>query len=157
VKIPKAPIALGVVVILLVGLGYALFNMKEKSEFSPVRPDKVPSKAVWAGGMEGGSWVLATKSEISDQYDVTIFGEDGGVWIRGRFWSPNGQVLDIYEISHFNGGQMYLLNKSLILPIGKQSRSFHNGTAVILNYPEPSPEYTDARKLTQKLLESNSH
>ena len=33
---------------------------------TPTRPDSVPKKAMWIGGVDGGTWVLLKKKQQSD-------------------------------------------------------------------------------------------
>lgn len=139
-------------------LGVVWFVMSEKDpyhDFKPTRPSNVPADALWAGGADGGVWAFLKGSKTPDHYELKLFDDDGREWIRGRFWNFKQTVVNPAEIAQFNGGQLYFKNGAYLLPIGDQKRLFRDGTSAILKYPEPSLEYTDARELTERLLDSH--
>jgi hypothetical protein len=105
--------------------------------------------------LDWGDWALLEETKVSDQYQVTLYSEKGEIWVQGRFWSFKKVAVSRNQISHFNGGNLYLKNGAFLLPIGQQSRNY-NGRKLTLIYPDPSPEYIDARKFTQRLLDSST-
>lgn len=54
--------------------------------FPPVRPARVPKEAVWAGGVDGGCFILL-QSELSDTSHFTIYNDfTGDIWYNGYFY-----------------------------------------------------------------------
>jgi hypothetical protein len=52
----------------------------------PDRPPGVPSQAVWAGGLDGGSFILCDVDSERDVDNCTVYNEDTGQVIdRGAF------------------------------------------------------------------------
>ena len=60
----------------------------EKTELiTPVRPDPVPDKAMWIGGVDGGAWVLLSKlkDDPAGIYRAEVYGDQAGdKWYIGR-------------------------------------------------------------------------
>lgn len=74
------------VLTILVICGMALwFSTLEKWE-PPVRPEKIPQDAIWAGGYDGGCFILL-QSEYSDTCRFTIYDDHiGNIWYDGYFY-----------------------------------------------------------------------
>ena len=53
-------------------------------QYPPERPKSVPAEAVWAGGIDGGGWVVCSTSS-SEYNECTIFDEGGGSQGPGRY------------------------------------------------------------------------
>ena len=53
-------------------------------QYPPERPKGVPAEAVWAGGIDGGGWVMCSTSS-SEYNECTIFDEGGGSQGPGRY------------------------------------------------------------------------
>ena len=73
----------------------------------PERPASVPASAVWAGGLDGGSWIDC-KPAAGRRYDCAVYYEGTGeVWDEGVFEFASGQrggtPPDSLRYSHFNG------------------------------------------------------
>lgn len=54
----------------------------------PPRPDNVPTEAIWTGGLDGGVYVLLSRSEGTEGsvYTGKVYAEKSGVvWYEGRF------------------------------------------------------------------------
>jgi hypothetical protein len=44
----------------------------------PARPASVPANAVWAGGVDGGSFILLEPTKKANQYSARIYGDSAG-------------------------------------------------------------------------------
>lgn len=44
----------------------------------PPRPASVPARAIWAGGVDGGSFILLEPTKKTDQYSAKIYGDSAG-------------------------------------------------------------------------------
>lgn len=70
------------------------------------KPDNVPQKAIWKGGVDGGCWVLF-ESVTDDTIEAIIFYQDGQFWKKGLFrkiGDCNFETVNIInEISGFDG------------------------------------------------------
>jgi hypothetical protein len=50
----------------------------------PKRPGSVPAEAVWAGGADGGAWILCKEDRSKNL--CSIYNESSGdLWVRGYF------------------------------------------------------------------------
>ena len=103
------------VLTILVVAGIAIwFSTLEKWE-PPVKPEKVPQDAIWAGGYDGGNFFLL-RSEFSDTSRFTIYEEhNGDIWYDGYFYCDKNDFKQIAEmdwrelITGYNG--MYVFMK----------------------------------------------
>ena len=104
------------VLTILVVAGIAIwFSTLEKWE-PPVKPEKVPEEAIWAGGYDGGCFFLL-QSEYSDTCRFTIYGDnDGNIWYDGYFYCDKNDFKQIAEmdwrelVDCYNG--VYILMKN---------------------------------------------
>ena len=85
-------------IIIVVG-GIAIwFTSLEKWE-QPLKPEKVPQDAIWAGGYDGGNFFLL-QSVYSDTCHFTIYGEyDGNIWYDGYFYCDKNDFRQIAEMN----------------------------------------------------------
>lgn len=82
----------------------------------PPRPPLVPPSAVWAGGVDGGSWVRCTKAEPA-VYDCTVWDDYvGSTRAAGLFRlvqsAAGGDSALTY--SGFDGTTIYLTHGKLV-------------------------------------------
>ena len=81
----------------------------------PVKPEKVPKEAVWAGGVDGGCFFLL-QSELSDTSHFTIYNDfTGDIWYNGYFYCDKNDFeriskMDWYELVECYNG-LYLFMK----------------------------------------------
>jgi hypothetical protein len=88
----------------------------------PPRPAAVPPAAVWAGGVDGGSWVRCTKIEAG-VYDCTVYDDyRGAVLAAGlyRLVAPVAGAESALTYSSFDGRTIYLTLGKKLVPADKQ-------------------------------------
>ena len=95
----------------------------------PPRPSGLPSDAEWAGGPDGGAWILCgqTTKEPYAAFDCTTFNEDGSVWARGHFiharpaggrYEAVGAPFPGLAFEGYDGVSIYLQNGTMLVPDG---------------------------------------
>lgn len=94
-------------------LALTLLACEPVSTYEPsVRPDNVPTSALWVGGPDGG--VYAKISESKGSYSGTIyFDSTGEVWYEGSFTYTGQDKFDVTEGSSYSawdGDILYLVN-----------------------------------------------
>lgn len=57
---------------------FGLASCEEKSAAAPPRPESVPEKAVWAGGVDGGSWFLCEPLDVTFHYWCKVYDDHSG-------------------------------------------------------------------------------
>ena len=72
----------------------------------------MPTSAVWAGGLDGGSWIDC-EPVAGQQYDCAIYYDDSGaMWEEGMFTFASSLreagLPDSLHYSHFNGDAILL-------------------------------------------------
>jgi hypothetical protein len=100
---------------------------------APPRVAGVPEDAVWAGGPDGGAWILC-KSILNkaDEFTCKVyFDSNGEVWASGEYvlrrsvWNPKKGKADFYPVtdapSHlnfgdFDGRHIYLQSSLVLIP-----------------------------------------
>jgi hypothetical protein len=91
---------------------------KEAPVTPPPRPARVPAAAVWAGGLDGGAWILCKPRQEPRDFDCTVFHESGDVWARGRYRpSPADAAAKGLDFSAFDGETLYLMNGGFLEPV----------------------------------------
>jgi hypothetical protein len=68
-------------------LAVIMANVLSCQPYCPTRPPSVPSEAVWAGGPDGGAWIVCkwrTKEPLLE-YDCQVFSETGSLWSNGTY------------------------------------------------------------------------
>lgn len=82
----------------------------------PEKPAAVPETAVWAGGVDGGSWIdCGHLAEVDLHYCRIYYDYSGEIWIEGIFRSPPGVDLPL-DFRHFNGTVIELKDGNLLQP-----------------------------------------
>ena len=80
----------------------------------PPRPSAVPHAAVWAGGVDGGAFILLESTALPARYAGTIYDDvRGEVIYRGALWmkGPRGARIDVADpkaFSAWDGETLYL-------------------------------------------------
>ncbi len=83
----------------------------------PPRPPAVPAAAVWAGGLDGGAWILC-KPQGPREFDCTIYGDSGDLWAQGRYRpSPADAASQGLHFSFFDGEIIGLANDGFLEPV----------------------------------------
>jgi hypothetical protein len=88
----------------------------------PVRPASVSSKAIWAGGVDGGSFILLEATKKADQYVAKIYDDSvGEVMFDGMLVmdQPNATPLDVRNpktFSFWDGDTLYLTDGRSLSP-----------------------------------------
>lgn len=84
-------------------------------EGPPPRPASVPAGAQWAGGPDGGAWVLCTR--MARDFDCTVFHESGDVWEKGRYRAEPPVAAGSGPVySAFDGERIYLVSGGQLVP-----------------------------------------
>ena len=55
------------------------------SEGAKQVPIGVPNTAKWAGGKDGGVWVVCRETVKAYEFSCSVFGENGTLWREGNF------------------------------------------------------------------------
>jgi hypothetical protein len=111
------------------------------STATPVRPNAVPSEAVWAGGVDGGAWILCVPSfkEPHLGYACTVYNDSGSIWAKGSFIVaerrngndefPSGAFLPptIARYQWFDGRRIQISESRSLRPSGVVDFPFGNG------------------------------
>lgn len=101
---------------------------------TPERPASVPASAVWAGTVEGGTWVDC-KPEGAERYRYrcrSFFGSngamiaDGAYVLRRRIWNAAGMRSELAtppreslsKIERFDGRTIWLTGELVLVPDG---------------------------------------
>lgn len=88
----------------------------------PPRPSSVPEKAVWAGGLDGGSYILMSPPAADGTYRTKIYYDHGGdVWFSGklRLDKPGGSPINVRDpktFSGWDGDTLYLRDGRTLSP-----------------------------------------
>jgi hypothetical protein len=91
----------------------------------PARPASVPSTAIWAGGVDGGSFILLEPTKKPDQYVAKIYDESVGEVTFDGVLQLNQQTaapLDVRSaktFSFWDGDTLYLTDGRSLSPIGR--------------------------------------
>ena len=87
------------------------------SGMSRTRPESVPREALWAGGVDGGDWILCKKRH-GRIYNCEVFGETGNRISVGDYHyegeEPWGRLV---VVSH--DGEIIRTECGKLIPIGK--------------------------------------
>ncbi len=110
----------------------------------PARIKEIPAEAVWAGGPDGGAWILCErKPESEDRYRCKIYNDHSGdIWASGEFvlrkysWDKK-EKRPLYSLvdklpqklrfSSFDGNDIRLRESLVLLPDGWINYPFHGG------------------------------
>lgn len=114
-------VASAVVVAGSVTLGCKVRRLDSEPE-PPPRPASVPTKAVWAGGVDGGSFILLEPTKKPDQYSAKIYGDnagdvmfDGVLQVDQQGTAPLN-VRDPKTFSFWDGDTLYLTDGRSLSP-----------------------------------------
>ena len=76
----------------------------------------MPAAAVWAGGLDGGAWILCTPA--ARHFDCTLFHDSGDVWTKGRFRAePANAAAKGLEYNAYDGVTVHLKNGGQLVPV----------------------------------------
>jgi hypothetical protein len=103
--------------------GVVLVTAACKSEVvPPARPRGVDAKAVWAGGADGGAWILCSKGAASTgRYRCTVWDDPTGeVIARGEFVMAGGRDdgRDL-DFNAFDGTNIHLVGGRWLEPVSR--------------------------------------
>jgi hypothetical protein len=115
VHLGLAGLGLGVVVVAGYLLGPTSNGGRQGAVRSPPRPSSVPEEAVWAGGPDGGDWILCQEVPTRGSFRCEVFGEVTGRSVaRGVFVLTTGPV----AASFYDGVRIYLKDGRTLEPDG---------------------------------------
>lgn len=100
---------------------------------APERVAGIPKDAVWAGGRDGGAWIVARHIVYSpDRFHCTVyFDSTGERWVEGDFllrraiWNPQRHRADYsrpvefpssLHFSSFDGATIFLQDSLVLIP-----------------------------------------
>lgn len=92
----------------------------------PERPASVPFNAIWAGGPDGGSWILCERDPdpIRSTYRCSIFHDFTGELVASGLYEAKGSDIDTIdfdkELAGFDGDVIHLRDHSTLRPIASQ-------------------------------------
>lgn len=101
-----------VFIVVLTGTIYIWLSTYEEWSH-PVKPEKVPEAAIWAGGYDGGCFILLP-TELTDTSRFTIYNEyTGDVWYNGFFYCDYNDFkrvsrADRQEFLCYNGVNIFM-------------------------------------------------
>lgn len=104
-------------------LGGCKIRQLESDPEPPARPVKVPAKAVWAGGVDGGSFIVLDPTPKADRYAARIYDDHSGdVIFDGILSVDQGtaaplDVKDPKTYSFWDGDTLYLRDGRSLSPL----------------------------------------
>ena len=104
--------------------------------------------------MDGGAWfTINFKQPATDVWEIKIYTDDGRPWVRGNFWSNRAAGANsLPAISGFDGITIHLRDGKIMLPVGEHFyRSIGGGDIKVINYPQPSADYTEPKSIGERL------
>jgi hypothetical protein len=91
----------------------------------PPRPSGVPPKAVWAGGIDGGDFILLSPATSDGTYRAKIYNDHSGdLEFDGklRLTSPSTSPIDVADpktYSDWDGESLSLRDGRVLKPVGR--------------------------------------
>lgn len=91
----------------------------------PPRPSGVPTKAVWAGGIDGGEFILLSPAASDGTYPVKIYNDHSGDLEfsgRLRLTAPSAAPIDVNDpktYSDWDGESLSLRDGRVLRPVKK--------------------------------------
>jgi len=92
----------------------------------PVRPAVVPAGAKWAGGADGGAWILCTREESRNVNHCEIYFENGDLWTKGDYqMTRSGRAATPEELVYdgFDGDAILLASHQSLTPVAPRSET----------------------------------
>lgn len=116
--------------------GVLLLLFSSCSVSPPPRAKGIPSEAVWAGGADGGAWILCKQhDQQKDEYCCQVFNEstgeilaNGQYTLRKSIWHSDQQKATYHivqpipqelDYSGFDGNLIFLKNSLVMVPLAK--------------------------------------
>lgn len=118
---PRLAIVVGVAAA-FVALSCKIRQVETEPEPAP-RPKGVPERAIWAGGVDGGSFIMLESTSSSDRYSGTIYDETTGeVIFRGtlRLDARTGEPINVNDpkiLDSWDGDTLYLTDGRSLSPL----------------------------------------
>src|SRR4051812_11193490 len=105
---------------------------------TPARPASVAPAAEWAGGADGGSWILCEQmvKEPYAGFRCTMWSDGGAVSARGNYvhtsfaggkWVPDPSPWLHLDYSAYDGVVVHLMDHSALVPDGEIDHPFEPG------------------------------
>jgi len=92
----------------------------------PRRPANVPRSAVWAGGADGGAFILCAPSIANEANTCTVYNDStGDVWMSGRYLlkgKQRGATASELEYQAADGRNIYLGHNLILVPNSPPTR-----------------------------------
>jgi hypothetical protein len=92
---------------------------------APPRPSGVPEHAIWAGGMDGGEFLLISPAKADGSYPAKIYNDHSGeLEFNGllRLDKPGGKPIDVKDpkvYSDWDGDVLSLRDGRVLRPLQK--------------------------------------
>ena len=111
----------------------------------PRRPSTVPSEATWAGGPDGGAWILCVAVVgVNDRQTCTVYYDStsDGVWAHGDYvlrrskWDPIAKQAKYQRIDtpsilpryqDFDGRKIHFQGDLVLIPVGLDQHTSQAG------------------------------
>lgn len=140
------PLLAFVVVVGSLAAIYAALNMKTRELDENITPPaSVPRAAVWAGGPDGGAWILVRPTSESRIWDGQVYYQAGELWAKGKFWGRDVEEKYIGKaalpLDSFDGTTIYIVGSVPLYPIGRHEYPVGNNRKMIIEFPNPGSAY----------------
>jgi hypothetical protein len=103
-----------------------LVACQQGSEPEPPRPRGVPAKAIWAGGLDGGDFILLSPAKAAGTYSAKIYNDHSGdLDFTGdlRLTAPSEAPIDANDpkiYSGWDGQTLHLRDGRSLTPVAKR-------------------------------------
>ena len=91
----------------------------------PPRPGRVPPRAIWLSGADGGAWValLSMPTDSSREVMALVFRPNGSIWYKGELalTPSSGPPVDLTDKAQLVGWD----GEALMLKDGRSLRAVH--------------------------------
>ncbi|VAX05742.1 hypothetical protein MNBD_GAMMA19-114 [hydrothermal vent metagenome] len=109
-------ITLSLLLVIILSVTYVLDRIEIGSALPPTpKPDNIPEKASWIGGLDGGMYVLVQKNNKDSPaiYDAEIYHSSGSASYKGKLVinapeNPQFNYNDVNSYSGWDGDTLYL-------------------------------------------------
>ncbi len=127
-----------------------------RAESPPPRPRGLPQSAVWAGGVDGGSWLDCSKVAGSpNRWNCKLFSQQNGRFLSwGQFLWDDPRAADA-QVPPVAGapGETIPLQHGALIPVGRHVSEVDGRSRLVVVYPdtysgsmaaEPLEQYEEA-------------
>lgn len=120
------------IIFISIGIIISIIIYFKKTTNEHIRPVGIPETAIWAGGLDGGSWIDCISIENNSIYCRVYFEADGDLYFGGKFvlFDQSGKKVKLdpdkekslnyirTNLSGADGTRIYLIDNSVLEPEG---------------------------------------